>query len=66
MKCFVCDKQLKEYGHMHPDGAIHFLSYGHYGTTVFDPMDGSTINVFICDHCLRKKFQNAVILELKK
>ena len=31
---------------------VAFASYGHYGTAYFDPMDGSKIEIVICDPCL--------------
>ncbi len=42
---------LKIQGHQPNDG-LSFHSYGHYGTTFFDPMDGSCIQIAVCDECL--------------
>lgn len=39
---------------LQPMGGLHFLTYGHYGSTVFDPMDGSKLNIAVCDDCLTK------------
>lgn len=57
MNCIVCNKKLLAFddNNFHPIGGVHFFSYGHYGTTVFDPMDGSTLNIFVCDQCLNTK-----------
>lgn len=59
MKCFCCDKDLDNWEYeqdgrpsYHPMGGLHLMSYGHYGSAVFDPLDGSTLNIAICDQCL--------------
>lgn len=57
LECVVCDKPLKDASgglHFQPMGGTAFQSYGHYGSTVFDPMDGSFIELAICDQCLVK------------
>jgi hypothetical protein len=36
-----------------PSGGLGFFSLGAYGTTLFDPMDGSSIAINVCDRCLR-------------
>jgi hypothetical protein len=35
-----------------PADATIFTSHGNYGSTVFDPLDGSLLQVNICDACL--------------
>lgn len=67
INCFCCDKELdnmhyesrnkESYVYVHPMGGLHFQTYGHYGSTVFDPMDGSSLDIAICDECvmLRKE-----------
>lgn len=35
-----------------PQEGLAFTSNGHYGGTAFDPMDGSFIEVNVCDPCL--------------
>jgi hypothetical protein len=60
--CFKCEKLLdnehyksgNKYVYVHPMGGLHFQSHGHYGSTVFDPMDGSSIDIAICDECLKQ------------
>ena len=37
-----------------PADATVFTSHGNYGSTVFDPMDSSTLIVNVCDSCLLK------------
>lgn len=34
--------------------ACIFLSYGHYGSTVYDPMSGDSIDIVICDLCINE------------
>lgn len=56
MRCIVCDQDLEMVGPLQPYGGVHFHSYGHYGSTVFDPMDGVTSwNIAVCDACLVSK-----------
>jgi hypothetical protein len=65
--CFCCDKQMNNweyenthrnggvsYVRVHPMGGLHFETRGHYGSRVFDPMDGkdTRIDIAICDECL--------------
>jgi hypothetical protein len=37
-----------------PMGGLALNSMGHYGSTEFDPMDGTRIEVVVCDPCLIK------------
>ena len=56
LDCFVCYTPLKniaEDGGNQPMDGTDFISYGHYGSTVHDPMDGSILRLNICDMCLR-------------
>lgn len=65
--CFCCGKQMGNWIYkshrpdgtvnrvnVHPMGGLHFQTYGHYGSRVFDPMDGkgTTLDVAICDECI--------------
>lgn len=56
--CLVCDKELTNWDwsdeHIQPLSGLHFKSYGHYGSAVFDPMDGSSLDIAVCDECLLK------------
>lgn len=60
LNCISCGKELLNIGddfdgggHQPCDG-LSFHTYGHYGSTFFDPMDGSAIQIAICDECLVK------------
>ena len=52
MHCIVCKKTLNMIDVLHPMDGLHLLTYGHYGSTVFDPMDGSKLDIAVCDDCL--------------
>lgn len=65
--CFCCGKQMDNWVYetrkpdgsktpvtVHPMGGLHFQTYGHYGSRVFDPMDGkdTRLDIAICDECV--------------
>jgi hypothetical protein len=59
----VCTKELDNLEYemqnskmveVHPMGGLHFRTHGHYGSTIFDPMDGSYLDIAICDGCVMK------------
>lgn len=53
LSCIKCDKELESvFGNIQPIDGLAFASQGHYGTTFFDPMDGSHIEICVCDECL--------------
>lgn len=51
--CLVCGRELApiQHGDVQPVGALILSSSGHYGSD-FDPMDGSVLQVNVCDPCL--------------
>lgn len=57
-QCFKCGQRLENlsasFGNLgfQPLGGTCFGTYGHYGSTVFDPVDGSKLEIVICDECL--------------
>lgn len=56
LTCFKCDKKLNNYQQLpvvHPNNGLHFKGYGAYGSTVFDPMNGTSLDLVICDECLK-------------
>lgn len=68
--CFCCGREMgnwiyetnrsdgtTSYVTVHPIGGLHFQTRGHYGSRVFDPMDGksTTLDVAICDECIIEK-----------
>jgi hypothetical protein len=56
--CFVCGKELdaafSEFNNQ-PHDATAFRSYGHYGSTFFDPMNNDFIELSICDSHLEER-----------
>lgn len=60
--CIVCKTPLDNLEYeshngskveVHPMQGLHFTSYGHYGSTIFDPMGtGEKLDVAICDKCV--------------
>ena len=60
--CIVCKTPLQNLEYesqngsnveVHPMYGLHFTSYGHYGSTIFDPMGtGERLDVAICDKCI--------------
>jgi hypothetical protein len=67
MKCIVCRKDLANVPgeENQPAGGVEFTSRGHYGSTAFDPMDGTFLAVNICDDCLTKAAAEKVVLHGK-
>ena len=71
LPCIVCKKDLKGVSSPtsepnHPTDALSFTSHGQYGTRVFDPMDGTWIEINICDPCLIEAAQNKQVLHCSK
>lgn len=57
LPCIVCGKELdnvdrEAVNQPHSGLAFTFVTHGHYGGTVFDPMDGQFIEINVCDECL--------------
>lgn len=61
--CIACRKEMKNYmsDGLQPDDGICFYSKGHYGSTVFDPMDGSYLEICVCDECLTKAASEGLV-----
>ena len=63
LPCFKCGKALENATRSsdglamslnQPSEGLSFKSYGQYGGTAFDPMDGHFLEINICDLCLLK------------
>jgi hypothetical protein len=55
--CIVCNKKLRNVlvdAENQPYQGTAFQTHGHYGSTVFDPMDGQYLEINVCDECLMK------------
>ena len=66
--CIICSKEVENWDEAYPEGnVIHpidgtvFKTYGHYGSTVFDPMDASFMEIVICCDCLKPRTQHTYI-----
>lgn len=69
LPCLICDKRLRNAvsdSTNQPDEGTAFDTQGHYGSTVFDPMDGTFIEISICDECLVKKGREGKVLWNKR
>ena len=53
--CIRCDKRLENVtdGAFQPYDGLAFHTRGHYGSTYFDPLDGSYLRLAICDACVK-------------
>lgn len=65
LACIVCRGELENLmegaGGIQPMHGLEFVSHGHYGSTVFDPMDGTSLRVCICDECLEKAGADGIV-----
>lgn len=68
LKCIVCGFQPEAAvpGPVNqPYAATTFHTNGHYGSTVFDPMSPGglhTLEINVCDKCLKRKAKEGLIL----
>lgn len=62
--CLVCGKELPSAmsGSRQPYGATTFTSTGQYGSTQFDEMDGSFLEINICSDCLTEAAQKGLVM----
>lgn len=65
LPCIACGKALRnafDDATNQPEEGLAFESHGHYGSTAFDPMDGTYIEISVCDECLiRARAQGQVL-----
>lgn len=55
LPCFVCGKTLlnvDDQSENQPSGGTEFRTYGHYGSTFWDSLDGEELALNVCDDCL--------------
>lgn len=66
LPCIVCRTKLEsvvpEFDNNQPYKGTTFMSHGQYGSTVWDPMDGSFIQINICDECLTAAATDRMVL----
>jgi len=58
LNCIKCGCAVENWDDVDPDtiqpiGGTVFRTYGHYGSSVFDPMDGTYMEIVVYDECLR-------------
>ena len=66
LPCIVCSRELEpvwDDSDNHPQMAVVAISYGNYGSTQYDPMDGSYLEFNVCDKCLADAGKNGAVLE---
>jgi len=57
LPCVVCDREIENMDDSYinsPYAATAFETQGHYGSTIFDPMNGTYLELNICDPCIRR------------
>lgn len=67
LTCIVCGYQPE---YVFPDDAdtnqpykaTAFMTHGHYGSTFFDALDGTHLEINVCDECLNKAIDKKQIL----
>lgn len=61
--CIICSTEVENWDEaypadnpqVHPINGTVFRTYGQYGSTVFDPMDASYLEIVVCDSCLKDR-----------
>lgn len=61
-QCVACGVEMmnimdSESG-LQPNDGLAFSTRGHYGSTYFDPMNGSYIELAICDECVKRAVED--------
>lgn len=69
MRCLICDKQPEPASDEHADDrpynqphhAVVFRAHGQHGSAVFDPMDGTYLEINVCDDCLTSRADQVLL-----
>lgn len=69
LPCLCCGKELeaavpKDVCDNQPCDANVFTSHGAYGSTMFDPMNDSFLEINVCSDCLRAAVKNNRIVKV--
>jgi hypothetical protein len=63
LPCLACGRVLYQVDRLadenQPYGGTEFRTHGHYGSTIYDPMDGHYLVINICDVCLATNHDRA-------
>lgn len=65
LPCIICGAALEPatpFEENQPYAGTTFATRGHYGSTVFDPMNGDYLQINICDPCIQDRAQQQRIL----
>ena len=66
LSCIVCKRELESAigpeARNQPYAGTCFATRGHYGSTYFDPMDGSYLEINVCDPCLEASESAGLVL----
>lgn len=60
IRCIVCKKSMEnifstdEDNYNQPNDGLCFHTSGQYGSTVFDPMDSTFLEITVCDPCIKQ------------
>lgn len=67
LPCIVCGKEMDSaandpaFDHV-PYAGTMFHSHGHYGSTLFDSFDGFSLQIVVCDECLKTRIGSGIRL----
>lgn len=66
--CIVCRKSMPNFTHIgyQPENGLAFQTLGHYGSTYFDPMDGSYLEISVCDECVISAEHEGIVYRSKE
>lgn len=67
--CVICgllQPRVMQDTEAQPDHGLMFTTTGNYGSTVFDPDDGTALLVIICDGCIVRASEQQRVLTYKK
>lgn len=65
LPCIACNAAVESIDDSYinsPYKATAFQTEGHYGSTIFDPMNGTYLELNVCDECLRRLAAEGKIL----
>lgn len=76
-KCLCCKKEMphalyigmkvENSADIQPSGGLHCRTFGHYGSTIFDPLGtGETLEFVICDECMETSIKAGLVYRGKQ
>lgn len=48
-----------------PNDGLAFKTHGHYGSTYFDPMDSSYLEIAVCDKCIKECEEDGLVFRFE-